>query len=155
MPDRAARIHGSCVAVNGHGVLLLGASGSGKSSLALALMERGALLVADDAVMLSARGNHIMAAPHPDLAGALELYGIGPTRWHHQESAAIALAVEHSDTPERLPEDTLWHWQDLSVPRVRLSFQRPDTASKTLAALALTLGDMSLSPAPGLVGKLA
>lgn len=70
-------IHASAVAVEGRGLLILGPSGAGKSSLALALMAQGALLVADDRVLLDARdGRLIVACPLP-LAGRIEARGVG------------------------------------------------------------------------------
>ena len=46
----AAMVHGSAIAIHGKGVLLLGPSGSGKSDLALRLIDRGAKLICDDVV---------------------------------------------------------------------------------------------------------
>src|SRR5947207_2280429 len=56
------RVHGTCVAIDGEGVLLRGRPGSGKSDLALRLIDGGALLVADDQTELSRRGDAIAAA---------------------------------------------------------------------------------------------
>ncbi|RME65602.1 MAG: aldolase, partial [Alphaproteobacteria bacterium] len=42
------RVHGTCVAIDGAGVLILGPSGAGKSDFALRLIDEGAVLVADD-----------------------------------------------------------------------------------------------------------
>lgn len=70
-------IHASAVAVEGRGLLILGPSGAGKSSLALALMAQGALLVADDRVLLDARDGRLIAACPPPLAGRIEARGVG------------------------------------------------------------------------------
>ncbi|SHM06209.1 Hpr(Ser) kinase/phosphatase [Paracoccus solventivorans] len=70
-------IHASAVAVEGRGLLILGPSGAGKSSLALALMAQGALLVADDRVLLDARNGRLIAACPPPLAGRIEARGMG------------------------------------------------------------------------------
>ncbi len=70
-------IHASAVAVEGRGLLILGPSGAGKSSLALALMAQGALLVADDRVLLDARDGRLIAACPPTLAGRIEARGVG------------------------------------------------------------------------------
>ncbi|HHW35402.1 MAG TPA: serine kinase [Paracoccus solventivorans] len=70
-------IHASAVAVEGRGLLILGPSGAGKSSLALALMAQGALLVADDRVLLDARDGQLIAACPPPLAGRIEARGVG------------------------------------------------------------------------------
>jgi hypothetical protein len=66
-----------CVAIGGRGILIEGPPGSGKSSLALALIDRGAVLVGDDGVVLSFRAGQLLAAPHPNTAGLLEVRNLG------------------------------------------------------------------------------
>lgn len=72
-----ATLHGSCVAVAGRGLLILGASGSGKSGLALALMAIGAGLVADDRVILTRTAQTVIASVPDPIAGLIEARGIG------------------------------------------------------------------------------
>lgn len=67
----------SCVAIGGRGVLVEGAPGSGKSSLALALIDRGAVLIGDDGVSLESRGDRIWALPPPNIAGMIEIRNVG------------------------------------------------------------------------------
>lgn len=67
----------SCVAIGGRGVLIEGPSGSGKSSLALALIDRGAALVGDDAVALEERDGRLVACPPPRIAGLIEVRNLG------------------------------------------------------------------------------
>lgn len=69
-------LHASCVAFDGQGVLILGAAGAGKSTLAQRLMDAGAVLVADDAVLVEEKnGGGLVAAPHPRVAGLFALRG--------------------------------------------------------------------------------
>jgi HPr kinase/phosphorylase len=84
------QIHASCAAREGHAVLLLGPSGSGKSDLLLRLLDRGFALVADDQVELS---GGIASAPAA-LAGLMEVRGLGIVRLPHLAAARVALAVE-------------------------------------------------------------
>ena len=49
-------VHATCIAIDGHGILLRGPAGSGKSDLALRAIDRGARLVADDQVVLTRHG---------------------------------------------------------------------------------------------------
>ncbi|HHY02835.1 MAG TPA: serine kinase, partial [Paracoccus sp.] len=70
-------IHASAVAIEGRGLLILGPSGAGKSSLALALMAQGALLVADDRVLLDASEGQLIAACPAPLLGRIEARGVG------------------------------------------------------------------------------
>lgn len=67
----------SCVAVAGRGVLIEGAPGSGKTSLALMLIDRGAALVGDDGVELALRQGHLWASPPPHTAGKVEIRNVG------------------------------------------------------------------------------
>lgn len=103
-PESAAR-HGSVVAWDDDGVLILGASGAGKSGLALRLMALGASLVADDRVVLSREeGDLVARAPEP-LRGLVEARGVGILRVPHAETARIRLAVDLDIAPEaRMPE---------------------------------------------------
>ena len=67
----------SCVAIGGRGLLIEGEPGSGKSSLALALIDRGAILVGDDGVMLEQHAGQLIAHPVPAIVGKLEIRGVG------------------------------------------------------------------------------
>ncbi|MCB1335568.1 MAG: HPr kinase/phosphatase C-terminal domain-containing protein [Roseivivax sp.] len=69
--------HASSVAVSGRGLLILGASGSGKSSLALQMMALGALLVADDRTVLTLRDGAVWLSSPPTIRGRIEARGIG------------------------------------------------------------------------------
>ncbi len=83
------RLHASCVAREGRGVLLVGPSGAGKSDLAVRLLDRGCVLVADDQVEVDG----LSASPPPALAGLLEVRGIGIMQVAHLASAPLLLAV--------------------------------------------------------------
>lgn len=71
------RANVSCVAIDRRGVIIEGAPGSGKSSLALALIDRGATLVGDDGVTLERRDGRVWAAPPPVTNGKLEVRNVG------------------------------------------------------------------------------
>ncbi len=98
-------VHGSAVAFAGRGILILGGSGSGKSSLALALIGRGAALVADDRVTVLRRGGALVAAAPPAIAGLIEARGIGLLRLPAMEEAPLAVAVDLEKAPAaRMPQ---------------------------------------------------
>lgn len=98
-------VHGSAVAFEGRAALILGTSGSGKSSLALALTGRGGQLVADDRVILTRRGDALLASAPPVIAGLIEVRGVGLLRLPPVSEAPVALAVD-LDKPvaARLPQ---------------------------------------------------
>lgn len=86
------------------GVLITGASGSGKSALALALMALGARLVADDRVVLHARNGALIATCPAPLAGLIEARGVGLLRAEALPEARIALVVDlDRHETDRLP----------------------------------------------------
>ena len=93
----------SSVAVGGRAVLIEGPPGSGKSSLALALIDRGAVLVGDDGVTLDLRDGRLWASPPPNIAGLIEVRNVGlvtmPTG-----SAPLALVIRLDEAAPRLPE---------------------------------------------------
>lgn len=136
------RVHGTCVAIEGKGALLRGASASGKSDLALRLIERGAQLVADDQVILKPGANGLLACAEPHLMGRLEVRGVGILDMPHVASAPLVAVfdlVETSEVP-RLPEI---EWAEL-LPDLRVRAFRiapfeasaPEKVRLTLAALA-------------------
>lgn len=96
---RSMQIHASCAARDAAAVLLTGPAGCGKSDLLLRLLDRGFVLVADDRVDV-ADG---MASPPPALAGLLEVRGLGLLRLPYLPSARLALVIDLSRPPARLP----------------------------------------------------
>ena len=95
----------SAVVIGGRALLIEGPPGSGKSSLALALLDRGAGLIGDDAVSLSREGAALIAAPPPNIAGLIELRGIGIADWPPAPPAPVALILTLGGAApgERLP----------------------------------------------------
>lgn len=104
-PAEEEILHATVVSVAGKGLLILGASGSGKSGLALRMMASGADLVADDRVLLRRVGNALLARPPEALAGRIEARGIGILSVPHLPVAPLALAVDLDASPEaRMPQ---------------------------------------------------
>jgi hypothetical protein len=83
----------TCVAIGGRGVLIEGAPGSGKSSLALALIDRGAELVGDDGVLLEPAGDRLIARPHPNTRGLIEVRNLGLLPFPARDEAPVALVL--------------------------------------------------------------
>ena len=96
-------LHGSCLSIGEAGVLLLGPPGSGKSDLALRLIDQpgcgisGALkpakLVADDQVAVKLEAGRLIASAPPVIAGLIEIRGLGLVNIPHLAQIALALVV--------------------------------------------------------------
>jgi HPr kinase/phosphorylase len=127
------QVHGTCVARDGAGVLLLGPSGAGKSDLALRLLARGFDLIADDRVVIEEGA----ARPPAALAGLLEVRGLGLLRLPHLAAARLTLAVELGDG-ERLPEPR--RHDPLGIPVVTVRADAASAADRVCLALDCALG---------------
>ena len=128
------RVHGSCVARDGAGVLIVGPSGAGKSDLTLRLLNRGFALVADDQVDIS---NGLARAPEA-LAGLLEVRGIGIVKMAHLPAVKLNLVISLTDQPERLPRPE--QHAALGLPVVRLNAAGASAPDRVALALDCALG---------------
>jgi serine kinase of HPr protein (carbohydrate metabolism regulator) len=140
------RLHATCVAIDATGLLLRGVSGSGKSDLALRLIDGGARLVADDQVELRRDGGRLVASAPEGLRGLIEVRGLGLARVSALDKAVLGLVVElvTSDAIERLPEPADCEILGLRVPRLAVApFQA--SAAALLRAAVTALGQ---DPAP-------
>ncbi len=96
----------SAVEIGGRAVAIEGPPGSGKSSLVLALLDRGARLIGDDAVALTREGARLLASPPPNIAGLVEVRGVGLVTFDTAAPCPLALVLTLVDEElsERLPE---------------------------------------------------
>jgi serine kinase of HPr protein (carbohydrate metabolism regulator) len=99
-------VHASTVATGGRAVLISGPSGSGKSDLALRLLDRGFTLVSDDRTIMKREGDRLIASPPPNIVGKLEIRGIGIMDMEIVSDVPVALLVELTADMQRLPDDS-------------------------------------------------
>ncbi|MBS41347.1 MAG: hypothetical protein CMM83_06495 [Rhodospirillales bacterium] len=87
-------VHASCVAIGQFGILLRGPSGSGKSDLALRLIDEGAILVADDQVFLESIDGELLGSSHDKIAGKIEIRGCGIFDFPFLKAITIKLVID-------------------------------------------------------------
>ncbi len=135
-----ATIHASCIAIGTRGLLLVGGSGDGKSDLALRLIDRGAMLVADDQCELFDQRGALLCRPPTALAGKLEVRGIGIITRPWTAPVPIALVVRLSSRYERMPDNYVEEVAGRHLPAVKIAPFELSAALKVELALDALAG---------------
>ena len=131
-----SNIHASCVTAGSRGILLLGPSGRGKSDLALRLIDRGARLVADDRCDVWFARGRLWCRPPAELAGKMEVRGLGIVEQPWTAPVPLALAVRLAERYERMPPaNQIETVAGNPLPAVTLSAFEASAPAKVLLAL--------------------
>lgn len=129
-------IHATTVASDGRAVLICGPSGSGKSDLALRLIDRGWQLVSDDQTIVHRAGDGLRASAPATIAGKLEVRGIGIVEMQHVDDVPVHLAVELTSEIQRLPDDARERRiLGVAVPMISVDAMTASAAAKVVLAL--------------------
>jgi serine kinase of HPr protein (carbohydrate metabolism regulator) len=125
----------------GRAVMIAGPSGSGKSDLALRLIDGGFSLVSDDQTLVRRDGNRLLATAPPSIAGKLEIRGIGIVELEPSSDVPVALFVELTSEIERLPDDS----RERTILGVRVPLVSVDAMTASAAAkVAMALDRLGL-----------
>lgn len=129
-------VHASTVAMDGRAVLISGPSGSGKSDLALRLLDRGFTLVSDDQTIVRRDNGRLLAAAPPNIRGKLEIRGIGIIEMETADDLPVALFVELTSEIQRLPDDSRERLVlDLAIPLISVDAMTASAPAKVALAL--------------------
>lgn len=154
------QVHASCCAWSGLAVLLRGIPGSGKSDLALRLVDAGFQLVADDRVDLAVEHGGVTASAPAALAGLIEVRGLGILDLGSPGAARVGLLADLAPaaTIERTPEPATEALLGITLPVIRIDPTAPSAVARVRTALAVlqgraasrcgALGDHAPGPAP-------
>jgi serine kinase of HPr protein (carbohydrate metabolism regulator) len=129
-------LHASTVAVDGRAVVIAGPSGSGKSDLALRLLDRGFTLVSDDQTVISKNRDRLIATAPQTIAGKLEIRGIGIVDMPTVQDVPVCLVVELTSDFQRLPDDSRDRkLLGIGVPLISVDAMTASAPSKVALAL--------------------
>lgn len=129
-------IHATAVVREGAAILLVGPPGSGKSDLALRLLDRGWQLLSDDRVIATPDSAGLMLSAPATLAGLLEVRGLGIISVPASSPAHARLLVDLAQLPERLPEQELQEIAGVPLPLLRVNAFEASAPIKIERALA-------------------
>lgn len=133
-------VHASAVALRlrgaWRGVLIRGASGAGKSDLALRLMDIGGRLIGDDYVHLWTSSGRLFATAPARISGLIEVRGLGIRPVTPLKTASISLVIDLIDhAAERMPEPQGLKLCGVDVPLLQLDPHPASAASLVIRAL--------------------
>lgn len=130
-------LHATAIAIADAAVLLVGPSGSGKSDLALRLIDRGAGLISDDQVVVEAVAQGLVARAPVSLRGLLEIRGLGIVRLPWVPSARVRLVADLATPPDRMPAPLHQRIAGVNIPCLALAPFAASAPIKLERAVAL------------------
>ena len=138
------RWRGTCIAVEGTGLLLTGPSGAGKSDLALRVIETGGQLVSDDYTCIAAAADRLIASPPQELQGLLEVRGVGIVRLPFVDSTPLSAIIDLVDPSaiERMPGEMDRMVLGVRLPLYRLSPLEPSAVAKVHLVTRIARGSI-------------
>ena len=125
------RIHSTSVVIDDNGVLILGDSGSGKSDLALRLIDNGATLISDDISICRKNSNNIYLYCPPEIKGLLEVREIGIITVPFVERIKLRFVVNlKSNNNERFPKDSSFRILGIKIPIINIEGKNSSAVAK-------------------------
>lgn len=132
-------MHGTAVAIGGAGVIFVGAPGSGKSDLALRLVDRGAVLIADDYVEVTAMDGQLRCSPPDAIAGRIEVRGVGIAALPFVRDVPLAIIIDLDGNVARLPETATRQIEGVEIRTLAIRAFEASAAFKIELALSAAL----------------
>ena len=150
-PDTYQQIHATAIEINGVAVLLLGAPGSGKSDLALRLIEEGAKLIADDRVDIIKIDGQVCANSPSSIRGLMEVRGVGVLNLGSTNNIPVGLLVQlvSGSEIERLPDLEFDKLLNQKIKVIKIEPFSVSASAKIRYVLKLIKGELKSIPLNG------
>jgi serine kinase of HPr protein (carbohydrate metabolism regulator) len=144
-------IHGTALLVGDHGILVIGSSGAGKTTLALALIDHFSMrgkfsrLVGDDQLFVESRAGRLVAHAPSTIAGLIEIPGLGPRALPHEPAAVIDLCIRLAPAAgvQRFQEEAREEIAGCGVPAIAVAERNVVAA---LPAVVAAMKNLSFRP---------
>src|SRR5438094_636423 len=132
----AETVHASTVALDGRAVMIAGPSGSGKSDLALRLIDRGFTLVSDDQTVVRRDDARLVASAPQTIRGKMEIRGVGIVDMPQVQDVPVSLVVQLTSEIQRMPDDSRERTLlGVGVPVISIDAMTASAPSKVAVAL--------------------
>ena len=130
------RLHATSVAIEDNGVAIFGDSGSGKSDLALRLIDSGATLISDDVTVFSKLEKNINLFGIENTKGLLEVREVGIITVPYVEGIKLKLVVRLTDKViERIPKKNQINLLGLKFPKLEINGKNSSSVAKVKVKL--------------------
>ena len=138
--------HGTAVSYHGCGILIRGPSGSGKSDLALRLIDDGAILIADDQVQIKFVGKELHLSAPNSISGLIEIRGVGVIRIKHVSRVPLSLIVDINtkEQLQRLPAIKKEVINNIHISVIRINAFESSTIAKIKVFLQYLKNEVKL-----------
>jgi HPr kinase/phosphorylase len=140
------RYRGTCIALDGYGVLLRGDSSAGKSDLALRLIDAGGELVSDDYTDLTAEDGRLVATAPASLHGLIEVRGLGIVRLPAASAAPLVTVCDlvAAEQVERMPPTRTETILGVALPVFQIAASEASAVAKLRLIVRLATGAIML-----------
>lgn len=136
----------TAVSIGGRALLIEGPPGAGKSSLALALIDRGAVLIGDDGVALEGRGGALWALPPPATLGLIEVRNVGLVTLPVTEAPVALVVALRENAPRFVEQANTVSMAGRDIPLLAFDPRGP---AAIRAEYALALHGLAVHPSQG------
>ena len=128
---KTKRVHSTSVVIEDAGVMIIGKSGSGKSDLALRLIDSGATLISDDITICETNGKSIFLFPPNETKGLLEVREIGIMTVPYIENIKLKLLVELVEKEiDRLPKQIITKLMNIKIQKIKIQGKNSSSVAK-------------------------